>query len=157
MCQTCDTTKRCAHCDAKLSYTKHALLSGHVSALLKLHRAVLHYGRNAIHIRNEMADCPGAPFQLTRDEWSNFSKLRYHGLAAKTDRLGYWLLTTRGTQFLKREITLPETVLTFRNRVVGHEGRTMGINHFRPLIPEFDRLTYSEEKVSPRTTQPLFQ
>jgi hypothetical protein len=123
---------------------------------MKLRRAVLHYGRNAIHIRNEMADCPGAPFQLSRDEWSNFSKCRYHGLVAKTDHLGYWLLTERGGQFLRGEISIPETVLTFRNRVVGHEGRPVGVIHFRPLIPEFDKLTYSEGKASPRQTQPLF-
>jgi hypothetical protein len=123
---------------------------------MKLRKAVLHYGRNEIHIRKHMADCLGAPFQLSKDEWSNFTKLRYHGLAAKCDRRGYWLLTKRGSDFLKGEVSIPQTVVTFANRVAGHDGTLIHISRFRPLIPEFDKLTYSEEKPAPKPTIPLF-
>ncbi len=134
----------------------HRLLSGHVSALMKLRKAVLHYGRNEIHIRKQMADCLGAPFQLTKDEWSNFTKLRYHGLAAKTERRGYWLLTKRGGQFLRGEISIPETVITFANHVAGHDGPDIHIKVFARAIPEFDKLTYTEKTADVTPTLPLF-
>jgi len=65
--------------------TWYRLSPGHVRALVKLHQAILHYGRNSIHIRNEMADTT-APFALTKDEWTNFSYLRHFGLAHHADR-----------------------------------------------------------------------
>jgi hypothetical protein len=81
-----------------------------------------------------MADCLNAPFQLTKDEWSN-TKLRYHGLAAECDRRGYWLLTKRDSDFLTGEVSTPETVITFANHVAGHHGQVIHISWFKPLIP----------------------
>lgn len=135
----------------------HSLLAGHVSALLKLRRAVLHFRKNEIHIRKQMHTVRGkCPFRLSYDEINNFTKLRYHGLAAKADRRGYWLLTTRGGQFLRGELSIPETVITFANAVAGHTGPLIHISKFAPLVPEFDKLTYTESKPAPRPTQSIF-
>jgi hypothetical protein len=55
--------------------------------------------------------------ELTKNEFANFQKLRYNGLAAHAPETGCWLLTRRGASFLKEEIDLPRGVLIFRNRI----------------------------------------
>ncbi len=90
----------------------------HGVMLYKLLLAVRHYGRNDIHIRDDMKRAQGARFQITDDEWTNWGYLRYFGLAVhvskENPRNGRWLLTTRGAQFLKGEIPIPKAV-----RVIG--------------------------------------
>ena len=123
----------------------HRLTPGLISALSKLILAIHHYGRNSVHIHDEMKAAKGAPFQLTDFEWNNFTKLRFHGLAFKVDgRPGYWGITRRGGQFLKGQISVPMKVKTFRNRVlegeVGHSKQLVHINEFRRQIPWFETL-----------------
>lgn len=135
--------------------SKHPLLAGHVSALLKLRRATLHYGKRELHLRKDLP--PGSPFGLTFDEVANASKLRFHGLIAKVERRrGYWLVTHRGFQFLNGEISIPETVVTFANHVAGHDGKDIHISRYIPLIPAFNDLTYTERKPAPIPTISLF-
>jgi hypothetical protein len=145
MCQTCITTKKCQHCEADLSFTPHRLSAMMVEALFKLRAAVRHYGRNSIHIRDEMYDAKGAPFELTTDQWSNFGKLRYFGLAHHADkenpRSGSWLLTDRGAAFLRGEIAVPRKVYTFRGHPVDdppERVKSVHILEYRKELPSFE-------------------
>jgi len=61
---------------------------------------------------------------LSKSAFTNFQKLRYHGLVAKyknpetkEHEAGYWLLTRRGNLFCKNKVELPVKVQTFRNRI----------------------------------------
>lgn len=144
MCQTCVTTKKCQHCEADLSFTPHRLSAMMVEALFKLRASVRHYGRNAIHIRDEMYEAKRAPFALTTDQWSNFGKLRYFGLAHHADRenprSGSWLLTDRGAAFLRGEIAIPRKVFTFRGHPVDSPEpvKPVHILEYRRELPSFE-------------------
>ncbi len=122
----------------------HALTPGIVSALVKLAAAVHVYGRNQIHIHDEMKGGNVPPrIRLTDHEWNNFTRLRFHALAAKCGedgkrKSGYWLLTRRGGQFLRGEIAVPLKVRTFRNKVVGHSDAVVRVGDFRGKMKWFE-------------------
>lgn len=144
MCQTCITTKKCRHCDADLSVKAHRLTALHVECLFKLRAAVRHYGRNSIHLRGDMR-AEGCPFRLSDDSWTNFSALRYFGLAHHADRenprSGKWLLTDRGGKFLQGEIAVPRKVFTFRGRLVEVPPEPVKLVHileYRKELPSFE-------------------
>jgi len=100
------------------------LTKKHCAALYKLLLAVRHYGRNCIHIRKEIVDVEGAPFQLTKDQWTNFTKLRYHALAAKVKgKPGYWLFTRRAGRFLRGEIAVPKEVAVLKGHPMNYSQR----------------------------------
>jgi hypothetical protein len=93
----CHATKKGVHCDANLAITAHSLSTLYVEALFKLRAAVRHSERNSIPLRNDMR-ATGCPFLLSDDQWTNFGKLRYFGLAHHADRenprSGKWYLPT---------------------------------------------------------------
>jgi len=139
----------------------HSLSQIHVSALFKLREAVRHYGRNSIHIRKEMYDAKGSPFQLATDEWSNFTKLRYFGLAVHADqdktRSGYWTLTKRGGAFLRGEERVAKQVYTHLGHPIAHSEETVHILEYRQQLPAFE--TYYDFAPRPSSvaeTQKLF-
>lgn len=139
------TNTHCPYCHASLKSYWHALTPGLISALSKLLLAIQHYGRNSVHIHDEMKACKGAPFQLSDFEWNNFTKLRFHALAFKVEgKPGQWGITRRGGQFLKGHISVPARVKTFRNRVLegetGHSKELVHVNEFRRQIPWFESL-----------------
>jgi len=150
----------CPNCGARTTPTLHTLKSGHISALLKFRQAVRHYNRNRVHIRKEMADLQGAPFQLTKDEWTNFTKLRYFGLVAHADeknrRSGYWLLTLNGGRFLRGEIVVPAQVKTFRDKIVARSSKTIALLEFQKQLPAFEKEFNYETRKSGAQTMPLF-
>lgn len=108
---------KCPHCGANMFIHGHRLSKGLVNSLVKFKEAVIKNQKNSVHLQTELA--------LTKNQYNNFQKLRYHGLVAKCsdsetkERIsGYWLLTKRGNEFLKDTISIPQTVYTFRNRIV---------------------------------------
>jgi hypothetical protein len=121
---------------------EHSLTKMHVSALFKLRAAVQHYGRNKIHIRKQMYDAKGAPFQLSTDEWSNFTKLRYFALAVHAEkgktRGGYWTLTTLGAAFLRGEKEVAKHVYTYCAHPVAHSDETVHITGYKAELPDFE-------------------
>lgn len=150
MCQTCVTTKKCVHCEADLKLTGHSLAALYVEALFKLRAAVRHYDRNSIHLRDDMR-AAGCPFQLSDDQWTNFGKLRYFGLAHHADRenprSGSWLLTDRGAAFLQGKIAVPRKVFTFRGHPVEvppEPAKPVHILEYRKELPSFE--TYYDFK-----------
>ncbi len=137
-------TQKCPHCGALMREYWHRLTPGLVSALAKLHRAVRYYSRNRIHIHDEMKMSGAPDFRLTDNEWTNFTKLRFHALAAKCDgdgnnHSGYWLLTRRGGQFLRGEIAVPAKVKTWRNRVQDRSEELTAMRDYRGKVSWFER------------------
>lgn len=135
-------TDRCPHCGASMKQYWHRLTPGAVSALVKLLKAVHYYNRNSVHLHNEMKSGGDPAWRLSDFEWNNFSILRFHGLAhqdeKKTHRSGYWLITKRGGQFLRGEISVPKGVKTFRDKVIDHSPELVHIRSFAGKTPEFE-------------------
>lgn len=107
------------------------------SALRKFAHGVGRKGRNEIHLRHDLT----GDLKLTTDELNNFTKLRFHALVAHVDnhdgsrKVGYWLLTRRGSRFLKGLEAIPRKVKTQDNRVVGHSEERIAIRDLRGLPP----------------------
>ena len=110
----------------------HTLTPGLVSVLVKCIEFVHDHNRNEFHLQNDL--------HLSVNEFSNFTKLRFHALVAKVEeKPGYWLITKRGGQFLRAEISVPLKVKTFRNRVLEHSTELIHINELKGKIPVFER------------------
>jgi hypothetical protein len=102
----------CPCCGAKMTLHWHRLSKGLVQTLVKFKSKVLEKGENKVHI---------SELEFNTTEFCNFQKLRYHAMIAKYKDKdgkrvgGYWLLTRRGSQFCKGNISVPDKVATFRN------------------------------------------
>lgn len=107
---------RCPHCGSQSSIYYHRISPGIVHALIKFRQACAANHTYSIHNRKDM---DGTAYELTKTEAANFTMLRYHGLVAKDKArgAGYWILTTRGRQFLDGIISLPNRVKVLNNRV----------------------------------------
>lgn len=125
-------TEKCPHCGAGMKAFWHTLNPGLVSVLIKCIQFVHEHNQNQFHLQRDL--------HLSVNEFSNFTKLRFHALVAKVDeKPGYWLITARGGQFLRGEITVPQRVKTFRNKVLDHSTELIHINQLKGKIPEFER------------------
>jgi hypothetical protein len=107
---------RCPHCGAKLNGRWENLSKGLVENLIRLREQVLRSRENKVHLMKDLS--------LSHSQYTNFQKLRFHGLIAhyknpvtKLEETGYWLLTKRGNQFCKNQISIPKKVLIFRNSI----------------------------------------
>src|SRR3990167_9444573 len=115
---------RCEHCGANLKAFWHTLTPGLAAILIKCFKFVRENNKNEFHLQKDL--------HLNVNEFSNFTKLRFHALVAKIDdKPGYWLVTKRGGEFLRGEISIPPKVKTFRNRVEGHSTETVTIAEVR--------------------------
>jgi hypothetical protein len=99
----------CNYCGSSLVARWEYITKGQLKLLIKLHQAVKTKKINSIHLQKDI--------ELTKNEYANFQKLRYNGLAAHSQDTGCWLITRRGAAFLKQEIDLPKGVLIFHNRI----------------------------------------
>jgi hypothetical protein len=108
-------TLYCECCGAKLLGRWESVSKGLIGSLIKLKQKVIEKDSNAIHLKQ---------LTLSKSEYNNFQKLRYHGLVARVKNnqgeveTGYWLLTKRGNLFLMDKIVVPKKVLIFRNSIV---------------------------------------
>lgn len=102
----------CPHCGASTESTWHAITPGLVTVLLKVYKRICDKGENDITM---------SELDLDHSEYGNFQKLRFHALIAK-DKTNpkHWVITQRGTDFLKQKIQIPRRVETYRNHVRGH-------------------------------------
>ena len=69
---------------------------------------------------------------ITYVQRSTVTILRFHGLVTKYKENGKhvpstWLITRRGAQFMRNEITIPKFVMVYRNKVVGHDENRVSI------------------------------
>jgi len=131
----------CPHCGSTISPRKENLSRGIIKTLIKFRGAVVIKGENKVHPRKEM--------ELSKSEYNNFQKLRYHALIAKCKKegTGYWLLTRRGGQFLNGLIEIPKTVHILNNRIVGKEDNLVSIKDVMkdrgvPYFPEIHDIEY---------------
>ena len=71
--------------------------------------------------------CAKAPINLqdlnlTKSQWTNFQKLRYWGLVAKTENMpGVWQMTERGINFIELATAIPRHVWTYRGEPIRFE------------------------------------
>ena len=143
---------KCPHCGASLEKRAHRLSKGLVKSLVLFKLKVCELDRNEIHLRNDMS--------LTKNQYNNFQKLRYHGLVAKCfdketklRKSGYWLLTRRGNQFLKNEISVPVRVITFRNKIVERDEKRLSVHEILTdsSLPYWDNIeTYGSKLIYPQ-------
>ena len=130
----------CPCCGASMEIHRHRLSKGLVTSLVKFRRAVVENNCNEIHVQSKL--------KFTNNEYCNFQKLRYHGLIAKVKdketgerKSGVWLLTRRGNQFCKSEITAPEWIETFRNRIVERSVAKVSISYIlKSDTPYWDKI-----------------
>lgn len=123
--------KTCANCGANMKAFWHTVNSGLVGIMIKAITFIRDNGKNEFHLQDDL--------HLSVNEFSNFTKLRFHGLVAHVkDKSGYWLITKRGGEFLRGEISIPKQVKTFRNRVIDHSPDTVNITRFKHDFPSFE-------------------
>lgn len=141
----------CPHCHGSATMYWHRLTPGLVNALVKLRAAVHEHQRNNIDIHHEM--------ELTTTEAMNWTKLRFHGLVAKYKvdgqvQRGQWVLTKRGAQFLRGQLTVPARVKTLNNHVIGRDTETLTIKDVLGHTPKFEDFhTIEREAVRLELTQ----
>ena len=87
----------CPHCGAKMQAYWHRLTPGIVKALVKMRAGI---DRSQVNHINPNTDLDGTDLEMTKNERSNLSKLRFHALIAKYDEnhervQGEWLIMTR--------------------------------------------------------------
>lgn len=103
----------CNHCGAKVVEYKHSLSKGLLRGLFKLAQN----GGGPINIRT---------IGMTVDQLTNFQKLRYWGLVAKSDpenpKGGDWNITSLGWEFIKGQIRVNKSVWSFRGSFVRFDG-----------------------------------
>lgn len=107
---------KCESCGYQSSIYTHTLTPGLVTALVKFKRATLYHGRYSIH---RYKDTDPYPFKFTSVEQGNLTMLRFLGLIAHDEAKGkgWWLLTRRGSDFLKGA-EVPAKVRTLNNEVL---------------------------------------
>ncbi len=142
----------CTACGHQSSIYTQRLTPGCIESLIKLRRAIQHHQRNSIHLYKDM---DGTPFELTTSQQMNWTKLRFHGLVAKVKvdghvQRGYWLLTTRGRQFLDGGVTVPRSVRTLNNRVIDHDELHVGVTDVMESKPHFDDFAFWHETKEPQ-------
>lgn len=143
----------CPTCHHSSNVYWHRVTPGIVGALIKVKQAVIAKGEYSIHNRKDM---DGTPYELTKNEAANFTMLRYHGLVAhdKERGAGYWILTHRGSEFLKGNIAIPRRVQVMNNRVIDREDEQVTIKDVYGQVPYFDDIdTIERERQSLELTQ----
>lgn len=122
----------CEHCGARLSARWERISPLLIHCLTKFYDAILQNGENEISISKQI--------NFTKSEYNNFQKLRFHGLVAKIkDKSGYWLLTSRGADFLHGRICLPIRVKIFRNHIVEKDTNYVYIKDILGTTPYLDK------------------
>lgn len=113
--------KRCPTCEAKMVEYRHALNKNIVSCLYVLLKA------------GGMIQFSELNHKTSFNQRNNFQKLQYWDLIRKVSDQdgsrsgGHWKLTEVAMSFLRGKKYLHKTAVTYRNRVVRHEGDLIGI------------------------------
>lgn len=135
--------KVCEHCGQKIREYRVTITPMMVRTLVKFRMAVMSKGKNEVHILDDMKD---KDFELTRHEWNNFSRLRFHALVAKVkDESGYWLMTKRGADFLNGKVEIPKSVWVNNNKVVDHDEilvKVKDVINDLPYMEQFEDIVY---------------
>lgn len=100
----------CVHCGAKLMARWERISPLLIKCLQKMNDRVRATQLNNVCISKDLG--------LTKNEYNNFQKLRYHGLIAHVEgESGHWLITRRGSEFLTGSLKIPIKVKIYRNLI----------------------------------------
>ena len=108
-----NNVKHCECCGAKIVEYKHVLNQGLVKALFELSKHKM--------------PMPLTDIDITRNQWTNFQKLRYLGLAEKElhedgSGTGRWFVTTAGREFINNGVPIKTVAWSFRGNPVRLDG-----------------------------------
>lgn len=117
----------------------HKITPGICTALIKINKAV-----NLKRVNDIRIDKLPEDLALTHVERCNWQKLRLHGLVARvkefgTVKRGRWCITRKGYKFLMGE-SIPQRVLSFRNRVEGHSPELITLSQALRSTPWFESI-----------------
>lgn len=125
----------CECCGAKIVEYKHVLNKGLVSALFELAKF-----NHPVSL---------SELDITRNQWTNFQKLRYWGLVGKElhadgSGTGHWFVTSSGRAFIDNQFPMPKEAWTYRGETIRLEGSTIYFSdiydpHYR------ERLDYARD------------
>lgn len=135
-----NTPCKCPHCGASMKKYWHRISKGTTVGLIKAYNTVRDNNKNKFNLTRDLT----GENKLTISEQVNWSILRFHGLVAKVKENGqivggYWLITKRGADYLSGKIQIPKRVQTWRNHVVDHDTRLVGIMDVMKEHPTFDQ------------------
>lgn len=134
------TPCKCPTCGASLKKYWHRISRGTTIGLIKAYNTVKEKNENKFNLTRDLI----GENKLTISEQVNWSILRFHGLVAKVKQNGkpiggYWLITKRGADYLSGKIQIPRRVETWRNHVVDHDTRLVGIMDVMKEYPVFEQ------------------
>lgn len=109
----------CHHCGAKIVEYPHVLNKPMIEAFKELAHA--NGGRANLQ-----------DLSLTKNQYTNFQKLKYWGIVESCHENGEWQVTDLGWQFFRGDGGLRRKVYTYRNKIVEFEGETVSILSFLP-------------------------
>lgn len=153
--------EKCPFCEASLNKYERRLDRLTVGALIKIQQAVYYKNRKLNgtgHIAFKLINSVTVgmlpdDMKLTHSERCMLSILRHHGLIAKVKKdgkvvQGRWLITRKGWSFLRGN-PVPNSVTTFRNKVIAHSEDLVTIyevmtgDEYRPSLDTL-RITMAE-------------
>lgn len=112
----------CFHCGRRMLEHKQGLATGLVRSLYMVAEVQRDTGK-PVFLRET---------RLVHEQKANFNKLKYWGLVkmGRTDMVkgGDWLVTDKGFQFLRGELSVVKFVVTYDNRVLRTEGDNIFIS-----------------------------
>lgn len=149
---TQNQVKVCEHCGQKIREYRVGISPMMIKTLVKFRMAILDKGENMAHL---LKDFEGRDYELTRHEWNNFTRLRFHALTAKVkDESGYWLLTKRGADFLNGKVEIPKYVWIRNNRVVDYSEEKVFIKDIigsQPYMEKLEDIVYRSFEPTQKT------
>ena len=142
----------CPTCGHESAAYWRRITKGNVESLIKFRQAIGRLDRNEVHLYRDM---DGTENELTASQKMNWTNLRFFGLVAKVKedgqhKRGYWLLTHRGSLFLRGQLAIPVKVKTLDNRKVDETEETLKISDIiKGAQPYFDDIYEIEREVQP--------
>lgn len=122
---------RCPHCQANRKKHSHRMTPGLLAILIKAIKFVKKKDLNFFH--------PDKDLNLSRIEYANCQKLRFHWLIAKSGTTGYWVITKKGGKFLRGETRTAVSVVTFRNKIDSYSKEKIHIKDMIGMFPTFQK------------------
>jgi hypothetical protein len=90
---------------------------------------------------------------LTKNQYTNFHKLKYWGLVSNRDvDNGCWYITNTGRYFLQGKIKVPKWVMTYNNHVVERSDELIDVEYCR----NFSDKTYKKREEYAQERKPHF-
>lgn len=135
---------KCPNCGANVNQYWYKITPGLIDTLLILLDHVHATNKNEFTIK-EVRN------KLSQIQYTQSTKLRFHALIAKIKEddgtwSGRWLITSRAADFLRGDITIPQRVLTYRNKVIDHDDINVSV---REVYGSYPYLEGKADFVSP--------